>query len=154
MRLTRFTDYSLRVLMYAGLARDRLVTIAELAEVYDISSNHLMKVVHFLSQHQYLATQRGKGGGMRLARDPADINIGELVRLTETNDVLVECFDRAHSQCRIGAVCRLKGVLHAAQEAFYAELGKHTLAELLAEPAPLAQVFGIDADAIGRANRA
>ncbi|AOX99736.1 Rrf2 family transcriptional regulator [Jeongeupia sp. USM3] len=150
MRLTRFSDYSLRVLMYAGLASERLVTIAELADAYAISSNHLMKVVHFLSQHGYLATQRGKGGGLRLAREPQTVNLGELVRLTETSDVLVECFDRAHSQCRIGGVCRLTRLLRDAQEAFYAELGRHTLADLLQQPAPLAQVFGIDPASITR----
>ncbi len=143
MRLTTFTDYSLRVLMYAGLHRERLVTIAELAEAYGISANHLMKVVHFLGQQGYLETVRGKGGGVRLARDPAAIELGELVRHTEVSDALVECFAPETSSCRITPVCRLKGVLARAQAAFYAELDRHTLAELIESPAALARALAM-----------
>lgn len=132
MRLTLFTDYSLRVLMYTALVPDRLVTVAELSKAYDISINHIMKIVHFLAQQGYLETIRGKGGGMRLQRAPADINLGQLVRTTEVNDTLVECFDSASSKCRIdGHGCMVGAVLRKAQHAFFEELSGHTLDDLL-----------------------
>lgn len=143
MRLTSFTDYSLRVLMYAALSPERLVTIGELAETYRISANHLMKVVHLLGQHGYLQTVRGKGGGLRLGRAPAQINLGELVRLTEGSDALVECFGSEHADCRIAQVCLLFGVLHEAQEAFFGTLGHYTLASLLDRPEPLSHALGL-----------
>ncbi len=143
MRLTTFTDYSLRVLMYAGLHRDRLVTIAEMAQDYGISANHLMKVVHFLAQQGYLETTRGKGGGIRLANDPAAINLGDLVLHTESNNVLVECFSPATSRCRLLPACLLQGVLHEAQEAFYKVLGGYTLADLLVQPRGLAKALTV-----------
>jgi Rrf2 family nitric oxide-sensitive transcriptional repressor len=145
MRLTTFSDYSLRVLMYVGLQDDRLATIAEMAKAYGISANHLMKVVHFLAQQGYLETVRGKGGGMRLARDPAEINLGELVRRTEVNDALVECFSPQASHCRLAPACRLKGILHQAQEAFYATLGGYTLADLLISPVDLSRALTLTA---------
>ena len=143
MRLTSFTDYSLRVLMYAALCDDRLVTIGELADTYRISANHLMKVVHLLGQHGYLQTVRGKGGGLRLGRAPAQINLGELVRLTEGSDALVECFGSEHSTCRIEHACLLYGVLREAQEAFFTTLGHYTLASLLERPVPLSRALGL-----------
>ena len=131
MRLTAFSDYSLRVLMYLGVHRDRLATIGEVAQAYAVSENHLVKVVHHLARHGYIETTRGKGGGMRLARAPERINVGEVVRGTEENLVLVECFDTATSSCRIGAACVLKGVLARAVDAFFAALDEYTLADLL-----------------------
>lgn len=141
MRLTTFTDYSLRVLMYVGLQRGQLATIAEMAKVYGISVNHLMKVVHFLAQQGYLETVRGKGGGMRLARDSTEINLGELVRRTEVKDALVECFSPETSHCRLMPACRLKEILHQAQDAFYATLGDYTLADLLGNPGDLSRAL-------------
>jgi Rrf2 family nitric oxide-sensitive transcriptional repressor len=144
MRLTAFTDYCLRVMMYSALAGERLVTINEIAQAYGISASHLTKVVFFLGQHGYLTTVRGKGGGMRLADDPQQVNLGKLVRAAEADNVLVECFDPEHSQCRIASACRLLSVLHAAQEAFYGELSRHTLADLLVQPAGLGRALGIE----------
>lgn len=131
MRLTAFSDYSLRALMYLGIHGDRLATIGELADAYGISENHLVKVVHHLAQHGYIETIRGRGGGMRLARPPGDINVGEVVRATEDSLALVECFDGSTSQCRIEPACRLKGMLGRALDAFFATLDGYTLADLL-----------------------
>jgi Rrf2 family nitric oxide-sensitive transcriptional repressor len=143
VRLTTFTDYCLRVMMYSALAGERLVTINEIAHAYDISASHLTKVVFFLGHHGYLVTVRGKGGGVRLTDDPARINLGKLVRAAEADDVLVECFDQQHSRCRIKSVCSFMHVLHGAQEAFYDELSRHTLADLLGQPAGVGRALGI-----------
>jgi Rrf2 family nitric oxide-sensitive transcriptional repressor len=131
MRLTTFSDYSLRVLMYLGVHGECLATIGEIARAYGVSENHMMKVVHHLAQHGYIETTRGKGGGMRLARPPEKINVGEVIRGTEENLALVECFDKANSDCRIEPACVLKGVLRRAVDAFFVALERYTLADLL-----------------------
>jgi len=141
MRLTTFSDYTLRVLIYLGTHDDSLATIGEIARAYAISENHLMKVVHHLAQHGYVETTRGKGGGMRLARPPGSINIGEVVRGTEDNRKLVECFDPEASDCRIEPACVLKGVLSRAVQAFFAALDPYTLTDLLVPRARLARVL-------------
>lgn len=141
MRLTTFSDYSLRVLMYLGVHRGRLATIGEVARAYAVSENHLVKVVHHLARHGYIETTRGKGGGMRLARAPERINVGEVVRGTEESLVLVECFDPATSTCRIGSACLLKGILARAVDAFFVTLDDYTLADLLATGPRLAAML-------------
>ena len=145
MRLTTFSDYSLRVLMYLGVHRGRLATIGEVARAYGVSENHLVKVVHHLARHGYIETSRGKGGGMRLARAPERINVGEVVRGTEESLVIVECFDAATSNCRIGSACLLKGILARAIDAFFVTLDDYTLADLLVTGPRLAAMLVLPA---------
>jgi Rrf2 family nitric oxide-sensitive transcriptional repressor len=131
MRLTKFTDYGLRVLILLGLTEDRLVTIEEIGDRYGISANHLMKVTHRLSTRGYIETVRGKGGGMRLARPPERIRLGDVVRDFEEDMTLVECFDPSTSSCSIEPSCRLQGVLRQSLQAFLRTLDQHSLADLV-----------------------
>ncbi len=130
MRLTTYTDYALRTLMYLAGHRDRLVTIAEIAEVHGISKNHLMKVVYQLGQTGMVETVRGRNGGLRLNREPAEINIGEVVRITETDFQMAECFDPSGNQCLYSPECALKEVLQSATAAYLNKLDRVTLATL------------------------
>ena len=143
MRLTSFTDYALRVLIYLGAHRDeeRLATIGDIAAAYRISENHLMKVVHHLAKEGYVETTRGKGGGIRLARAPEEINIGAVVRITEDDLALVECFEAGAPQCPLVPACTLKGMLAQALRAFLAVLDAQTLADLLRPRAELIKIF-------------
>lgn len=129
MRLTRFTDYSLRTLMYLGLRGDGLASIADISHAYAISEHHLTKVVHRLGQLGFLETVRGRGGGIRLARPPERIGLGEVVRGTEDDLALAACFGA--EGCIVGGVCGLERALHEALAAFLAVLDRHTLADLV-----------------------
>lgn len=133
MRLTVFSDYALRVLIYVALQGERRATVAEIAEVYAISRSHLMKVVQRLSALGYLATVRGKGGGLTLAQPAADIRIGTLLRETEAGSAIVECMGEGGA-CRITPACVLPGMFERALESFYGELDHYTLADLIANP--------------------
>ncbi|MBB5320098.1 RrF2 family transcriptional regulator [Marinobacter oulmenensis] len=130
MHITRYTDYSLRVLIYLAAEGDRLATIQEIADSYDISKNHLMKVVHQLNKKGYIETIRGKKGGMRLNMKPADINIGILIRETEQDLSIVECFSGKNG-CRITPVCGLKSMFGEALKAFLDVLDQYTLADVI-----------------------
>ncbi|MCC6195988.1 MAG: Rrf2 family transcriptional regulator [Burkholderiales bacterium] len=142
MRLTAFSDYALRVLIYLGAAQGRLATIAEIAAAYGISANHLRKVVHHLARQGYVETVRGKGGGLRLARPAQAINVGAVVRVTEDSFALVDCFERgAGPDCRIERACVLKDALARALEAFLATLDGYTLVDLLGPARPLARIL-------------
>lgn len=129
MHITRYTDYSLRVLMYLGLKSGELATIKEIADAYGISKNHLMKVVQDLNIKGYLTATRGKSGGICLTRSPESINLGTLVRDTEQDLDLVECF--AGGDCVITPACHLKRAFADALEAFFNVLDQYTLADLL-----------------------
>lgn len=131
MRLTDYTDYSLRTLMYLGLNRDRLVTIQDIADVYGISKNHLMKVVHQLGLAGLVETTRGRNGGLRLKKEPEEINLGAVVRGTEPDFTMVECFDRAINSCILSPNCELHNVLRQATAAYLRVLDGVTLAHLL-----------------------
>jgi len=131
MKITTHTDYAHRVLMQVGLSQGELVRIADIAGGFDISHNHLMKIVHRLGVLGYLETVQGRHGGIRLARTPASITVGEVVRDFEGDIVLVECFDATTSCCRIQEACALKLALTAALNAFLETLDAVTLADLL-----------------------
>lgn len=131
MQLTRFTDFSLRVLIYLGGHPDALVTVAAIASEYGISRHHLTRVVHQLGIKGYIETVRGKGGGFRLARRPDQIRIGDVVRDMESGFDLAECFRPGDNTCRLLPGCALKPVLLDAGRAFLASLDGHTLADLL-----------------------
>lgn len=130
MHITRYTDYSLRVLIYLAAEGDRLATIQEISDSYDISKNHLMKVVHQLNKKGYIETIRGKKGGIRLHMAPQDINIGILVRETEQDLGIVECFS-SRNACRITPVCGLKSMFGEALAAFLGVLDQYTLADVV-----------------------
>lgn len=141
MRLTDFTDYSLRVLIYAAVAADELVTIQEMSEAFGLPRNHLMKVVHTLGRAGYLTTLRGRGGGLRLSRAPAKIVIGEVVRAMEPDFDMVECFNTEGNHCVITAACGLRGVLGNALRAYFEVLDSYTLADLVAERGMLTRLL-------------
>ena|SRR5690606_35947025 len=138
MRLTNFSDYALRVLMYAAARSDRLITIEETAAVYGISRAHLMKVVNQLTRAGYLKATRGRSGGLSLAKRPNRIKLGEVLRLTEPDFALVECFG-ADNNCLISPSCRLRGAFKEALAAFTDTLDRYTLADLILSP----EDFGI-----------
>lgn len=132
MQLTRYSDYSLRVLIYLAVDPDRRATIDEIARSYGVSRAHLMKVVHQLGLRGYVETVRGRGGGLRLARPAGEIGIGEVVRATEGNLALVECMDSDASECAIEPACGLRSALREALAAFLSVLDGYTLADLVA----------------------
>lgn len=135
MRLTHFTDYSLRVLIYLALKGDERSTITEIADRFSISRNHLMKVVQELSHRGYITAIRGKHGGLLLKREPESIGVGELVRQFENDFTLVECFGE-NNQCTITPACQLRFILQDALSAFFDVLDRYTLADLLADQEP------------------
>ncbi len=143
MRLTVLSDYSLRVLMYLAACPERLVTIQEIASAYQISENHLMKVVHGLAKSGFVETVRGRGGGMRLAKPAQNITVGAVLRASEEDFKLVECFGPSDA-CRITKVCRLKRVFQSALQAYLNELDRWTIAEVVARPKLLLDALAID----------
>lgn len=134
MRLTQWTDYTLRVLMYcaASQARSQPVTITEIADSHGISRSHLTKIVQELGARGWLETTRGRGGGMRLLKPAGEICLGEVVRATETDFAMVECFEPALNQCRLSQHCHLRSVLATATQSYLAVLDGVTLADLVA----------------------
>jgi Rrf2 family nitric oxide-sensitive transcriptional repressor len=141
VRLTTFTDYSLRVLIHVATAPGGRTTIAEVANAYAISESHVVKIVHVLGRSALLETARGRGGGIALATPPDAVNIGAVVRVTEGIDVPAECFDPGKNACVISRACRLSGVLQEALRSFYAVLDRYTLADLVRDREPLAMIL-------------
>jgi Rrf2 family nitric oxide-sensitive transcriptional repressor len=141
MKLTAFTDYSLRVLIYLAADTSRRATIAEIAAAFGVSEHHLTKVVHFLGKQGWIATVRGKGGGLALAMPPQEIGIGQVVRDTEGEAMPAECFAGDAGHCVIASSCRLKGVLAEAVQAFQAVLDRYTLADITRNPQALVGIL-------------
>jgi len=130
MQITRYTDISLRVLMYLASKPDDIFSISHLSSNYSASNNHMVKVVHNLVKLGYLESIRGRNGGVRLNRKPQDVTVSEVVRKTENHDNVIDC---AAANCPLHPRCSLTGVLHKANEAFYAELEGTTLADLISD---------------------
>lgn len=150
MRLTNFSDYSLRILMYAAARGEKLITIEETAAVYGISRAHLMKVANLLVHAGFLRSIRGRSGGLVLAMSAQEIGIGAVLRATEPDFALVECFG-ADNRCLVTPRCRLRGVLNEALTAFVTTLDRYTLADLVLRP----EDFGIETpgEAVGKPAR-
>lgn len=142
MELTYHTDYALRVLMYAGASDGRRVTLSEIASAYDISKEHLRKVVHRLAREGLLSTVKGRSGGLVLGRDPETIRVGEVVRIMEPSMCIVDC---TRQPCRLNGHCSLKSVFDRAREAFIRELDKATLADLLMQERTVKRIRGLAA---------
>lgn len=143
MQLSAYSDYLFRVLMHAALRAPERVTVDEVADVYGISRHHLVKVVHDLGRSGYLETHRGIGGGFTLALPPAKIRLGDIVRLGEETESVIECSAGRNRPCRIFPACRLKGVLDEAAAAFFAVLDGYSLADLMKQPSKMRTVLGI-----------
>jgi Rrf2 family nitric oxide-sensitive transcriptional repressor len=141
VRLTTFTDYSLRVLIFVATRPQGRSTIADIASAYGISEHHLVKVVHRLGREGLLVNKRGRGGGLELAKPASDINVGEVVRVIEDLSAPVACFGEASPECAIAPVCRLAGVLDEALRAFHAVLDRYTLADLVRNRAALGAIL-------------
>ncbi len=141
MRLTLQTDYGLRALLFLAVRPGEVVPIGEVAAAYGVSVHHLTKVGQLLAHRGYVEQVRGARGGVRLARDPATISLGAVVRDLEPSLALVECFEPATNTCVLAPACELKRILAAAQRAFLAELDQHTLADAAKRPRALAALF-------------
>jgi Rrf2 family nitric oxide-sensitive transcriptional repressor len=144
MQLTQYTDYGLRTLIALGLARPQRMTVAQVSSAYNISRHHLVKIAARLAEEGYIQTLRGKGGGMCLARDPAQIRIGDVVRSMEAELGVVECLESGGGTCVIVPSCRLKPLLATATGRFMEELDAHTLADVLQPRLPLGRLLGIN----------
>ncbi|QQC64810.1 Rrf2 family transcriptional regulator [Paraburkholderia ginsengisoli] len=147
MRLTDYTDYSLRVLLYLAVRGDALSTIQDISQAYGISKNHLMKVVQQLAERGWVETVRGRNGGLRCAAHTHALTVGEVVRATESDFALVACLPDQQGQrrpCVISPQCRLRAALQAAGNAFLAELDRHTIGEVTQPKGALAALLGMD----------
>lgn len=143
MRLTVYTNYALRLMMYLALTEDGLATISEIAQSYAISKNHLMKVAYELGAAGYIETVRGRGGGLHLAKAPGMIRLGDVVRMTESDMAIVNCFQPIDAPCAIRPCCVLRGALGRAQTAFLETLDQYTLQDLIAPKARLRALLAI-----------
>ena len=147
MRMTQHTDYAIRMLIYLAGHPDRLCTVSDVAIAYRLSRNHLLKVALRLRRMGVITTMRGRSGGIRLAREPREINLGALVRWTEEDFSLVECMQGQGGACVISPVCRVKGMFQEALEAYLAVLDRYTLADAVVGEAGLRELLGMQATA-------
>lgn len=143
MQLSAYSDYAIRVLMQTALCSSKRTTVAEVAQTFAISRHHLVKIVHDLGRAGYLATQRGVGGGFTLARAPETIRLGDVVRLGEESETVIDCQEDGGRQCRLAPACRLKGVLDEAAAAFFGVLDRYTLADLIRRPEQIRSALGM-----------
>ncbi|HVU26442.1 MAG TPA: Rrf2 family transcriptional regulator [Verrucomicrobiae bacterium] len=143
MQLSAYSDYAIRVLMQTALRQPERMTVAEVAETFGVSRHHLVKIVHDLGRHGYLATQRGIGGGFTLGRAPESIRLGDIVRLGEESDTVIDCREDGNRLCRLLPACRLKNILDEAARAFFAVLDDCTLADLIQQPSRMRDALGI-----------
>jgi Rrf2 family nitric oxide-sensitive transcriptional repressor len=141
MQLTRFSDYALRILMYLGAHPGQVIPTSAISEAYGISPDHVIKVAKWLTQHGYVTAQRGKSGGLALAKKPRSVRLGTLVRETEPHLDLLECFDPKVNRCPVSSACRLKRALEKARGAFLAVLDEYTLADLLGNSEQLVRLL-------------
>lgn len=144
MRMTLHTDYALRMLIYIAARPDGVCTVNDVAQKYELSRNHLLKVAQTLRDLGIIETSRGRTGGIRLAKPPEQIAVGALVRATEGEFALAECMQSSGRPCAISPACRLKGMLHEALGAFLAVLDKYTLADIMLNRSSLGRLLGID----------
>ena len=143
MQLKKYTDYALRVLIYTGMKHDELSSIKEISETYSISQHHLGKIVFELNKLGFIETIRGRYGGIRLAKKPEEINVGQIVRIMENDFTLLECFDKGTNHCVISPACKLKHVLNEALQAFHQVLDQYTLNDLIINEKELRHFMGI-----------
>lgn len=144
LRMTQFSNFAIRLLMYAALNGDKPSAVPEVARAYRISYDHLKKAAAELCRRGYLETVRGRNGGFLLARQPVDIRIGEVIRQTEGGTALVECFAPLTNTCPLLDACQLRVALQEAHAAFFAALDRYTLADLVRTPEQLTPLLGID----------
>jgi Rrf2 family nitric oxide-sensitive transcriptional repressor len=154
MHLTMFSDYAMRLALYLGSHPGRLVSVEEVGRAFGISRNHLVRVVQTLTELRVVESQRGRGGGMRLAKPPSEINVGWLIRRTEPHFNVVECFDPATNTCPIAPACGLRGALQRAQQAFLGVLDEYTLDRLLTRRSDLVVLLNPPAPGEGTAGDA
>jgi Rrf2 family nitric oxide-sensitive transcriptional repressor len=144
MELSRFTDYSLRVLIYAAAREGEKITLSELAQAYRISHHHLVKIVHYLGKLGYLQNRRGRSGGILLGRKATEIRVGDVIRKTESHFNLVECFSAGSDTCRISPTCRLKGVFQEATQAFLDVLDHYTIEDLVQSRSSILRLLSLN----------
>ena len=142
MKLSLFADYSCRVVMYLSYRTEELSQVKDIAEIYDISHDHLRKIVHNLGTHGILESTKGKSGGIKLAIPPKNIFVGDFLRLVEPSDEFVECMRKKENKCIIAQPCRLKIALNDALEQFYQHLNKYTFGDLLKNNTQLEELLG------------
>ena len=131
MYLSKFTDYSFRILMYLGNNPDKLSTVDELSSILGLSTHHVKKIVYKLSTNNYILSLKGRNGGIKLGMDPKDINLGKLLEITEDNLDILECFSIENNTCSLNNCCKLKPIINDALESFKLKLSKYTLADIL-----------------------